>query len=721
LGVLLSLSVQERKAQVNKADTRGYYQVDRIQTNDFDEAAGTGKEAFNVWVPRNLDLTSNEEDRTRTSGTLVVQYAPSDDLVLTFDGLYSKFEVESQVNNYANWFTPGNFRDFDIDSETQTVNYWSHNAFDDPTGGGSGATDFVQQGLDRNVKIQNLGFNADWDLSDKFNVNIDVSSSKAEDLSGDQSRVFTVMGYANGYTYDFREGGDIPGLASDGIDGPFTEADASKLRAHYVERGGDEREDEITELRADFTYTPDGDTFTSLKFGLYSQDRTKSSKIFQSPSVPNCFYCGYGSDVPDELGELVTPNDWFEGIPASFFGYNVDNYLSYLESDAAITEQSAVRNENAVDNIAAFASLDGYTPVELGTSFEVEEQITAAYVDFVFEGELGDMPWTANLGFRYSETTTTAKGNQATLLDIQDNLTDNTILDAVYAVDADGQRISSPISLENSYSNLLPSLNVKFEIEEDMVLRFGYSETITRPTMSSMAPVTNIGTTRPDLLLASGGNPNLEPFLSTNWDVSYEWYYADTSAVSVGLFSKEVDGFITEVRAEEIFSLASGSYAFQVTRPRNGETAKVDGLELAWTHTWESGFGVQVNATIVNSDAEVDVTDSSQTFALEGLGDSQNLIAFYEKNGFQARIAYNNRETFLQTLSNPDTGEPEFVDEYGQWDVSASYDINDNVTVLFEGINITDEYTNKFGRIRSHFTEQIRSGSRYSVGVRASF
>jgi len=721
VGVLLSLSVQERKAQINKADTRGYYQVDHIQTNDFDAAAGTGKEAFNVWVPRNYDLTSNVEDRSRTSGTLVVQYAPTEDLVLTFDGLYSKFEVESQVNNYANWFTPGNFRDFEVDPATQTVTYWSHNAFDDPDGGGSGATDFVQQGLDRNVKIQNLGFNADWDLAENLNVNIDLSSSKAEDLSGDQSRVFAVMGYANGYTYDFREGGDIPSLMSDGISGPFTEADASKLNAHYVERGGDEREDEITEVRADFTYTPDSDTFTSLKFGLYTQDRTKSSKIFQSPSLPNCFYCGYGSDVPDELGELVTPNNWFAGIPSSFFGYNVDNYLSYLESDAAITGQSAVRGDDAATNIAAFAALEGYTPVELGTSFEVQEEILSAYIDFLFEGDLGDIPWTANLGFRYSETTTTAKGNQATLLDIQDNLTDATILDQVYAEDANGQRISSPISLENSYSNLLPSLNVKFEVEEDMVLRVGYSETITRPTMASMAPVTNIGTTRPDILLASGGNPSLEPFLSTNWDLSYEWYYADTSAVSIGIFSKEVDGFITTIVAEEEFSLASGAYVFDVSRPRNGETAKVDGLELAWSHAWENGFGFQVNATIVNSDASYDATNSSQTFALEGLGDSQNFIAFYEKDGFQARIAYNNRETFLQTLSNPDTGKPEFVETYGQWDASASYDINDNFTVFFEGVNLTDEYTNKYGAIRSHFTEQIRSGARYSVGVRGSF
>jgi len=713
LGVLLSLSVQERQAQINQADTRGFYRVDRIATNDFDAAAGTGKEAFNVWVPRNLDLTSNSEDRTRTSGTLVVQYAPTEDITLTFDGLYSKFEVESQVNNYANWFTPGNFRDFEVDAATETVNFWSHNAFNDPNGGGSGATDFVQQGLDRNVEIKGFGFNADWELSEQFNVNIDISNSSAEDLSGDQSRVFTVMGYANGYTYDFTGGGALPSFSSDGIAGPFTESDASKLRAHYVERGGDEREDEITEMRADFTYTPSSNTFTQLKFGLYTQDRTKSAKVFQSPSLPNCFYCGYGLDAPDELAQLITPNGWFDGIPSSFFGYDVDKYLSFLESDTAITAQSINRGEDPATNIAAFAALNGYTPVELGTSFEIDEEILSAYADFVFQGDLGDMPWTVNVGFRYSETTTTASGNQATLLDIQQNPLDGTILDQIYLEDATGQRLSVPISISNTYTNLLPSVNVKLEVEDNMLLRFGYSETLTRPTMASMRPVTNIGSTRPDLLLASGGNPNLTPFLSTNWDVSYEWYYDDASAVSIGLFSKEVEGFITQAPSPEEFSLASGSYEFSVTRPRNGETAQVDGLELAWTHTLESGFGLQMNATIVNS--------ASDGTTLEGLGDSQNVIGFYEKDAFQARIAFNNREAFLQTIANGDTGQPENVGTYGQWDVSASYDINENFTLIFEGINVTDEYVEKFGVIPTHFTEQVRSGSRYAVGVRGSF
>jgi TonB-dependent receptor len=733
MGVLFSVSHQTRDAQVNQADTRGFYKVDSIQTNDYDAVTGTGKIANSVWVPRNLDLTVNEEDRKRTTGTLVFQYAPSDDITLTVDGLYSKFNVESQVTNLANWFTPGNFRDFTVDSETDTVVMWSHNAANDPTGGGSGATDFVQQGLDRNVEIKGFGFNAEWQISDELLGSFDVSTSNAKDESGDQSNVFTVIGYPNGYTYDATSGG-LPSLAVDGVDGAFS--DPSELRSHYVQKGGADREDDITELKADFVYEPDSETFTQMRFGIYRQDRTKTSTNYISRDQavfdglpftgPNCYYCNYGSPIPSDLVSLISPNDWFEGIPSSIFSYDPEDYFAWLESDAGITAQTAHWSTflpfdlDPAEAIAFFDSVGGYTPARLGTSFEIEEEVSAVYFDFVFQGDLGDMPWTVNAGFRYSETSTTASGEQNQLLDIGEG-NDPTILAQFYDLDSDGNQIIAPITIGNSYTNLLPSFNVKLEVEENMLLRFGYSETLTRPTMTDMRPVTNIGTTRPDLLLASGGNPGLNPFLSTNWDISYEWYYGDASALSIGIFSKEVEGFITQVRATETFSLASGDYDFEVTRPRNGETAKVDGLELAWTHTWESGFGIQANATKVASDAEVDVSDSSQTFALEGLGDSQNLIGFYEKDGFQARIAFNNREGFLQTLSNADTGEPEFVETYGQWDISASYDINETFNVFFEGVNVTDEEVNKHGRLASHFTEQVLSGSRYSIGVRGSF
>jgi TonB-dependent receptor len=166
------------------------------------------------------------------------------------------------------------------------------------------------------------------------------------------------------------------------------------------------------------------------------------------------------------------------------------------------------------------------------------------------------------------------------------------------------------------------------------------------------------------------------------------------------------------------------SEVYTVTRPQNGETATVNGYEVALTHVWDNGFGITANATVVNSDAEVS-GDTSQTFALPGLGDSQNLIVFYERDAFQARVAFNNRESFLFALDNTSvggaTGEPVTTETYGQWDVSASYDINENFTVFFEGINVTEEELTQVGRFPDQIYSIEDNGSRYAVGIRGSF
>ena len=155
--------------------------------------------------------------------------------------------------------------------------------------------------------------------------------------------------------------------------------------------------------------------------------------------------------------------------------------------------------------------------------------------------------------------------------------------------------------------------------------------------------------------------------------------------------------------------------------PSNGEAATVDGWELAAQHTFDSGFGLIANATIVNSDAELDNADITQVFALTGLSDSVNFVAFYESGPFQGRIAYNWRDTFLQSLSQGAGDGVTYVEDYFQWDASASYDITDNVTVFVEGINLTEEFTHSRGRFSNQLLDIVDSGRRLSLGVRGTF
>ena len=162
---------------------------------------------------------------------------------------------------------------------------------------------------------------------------------------------------------------------------------------------------------------------------------------------------------------------------------------------------------------------------------------------------------------------------------------------------------------------------------------------------------------------------------------------------------------------------------FLISSPDNLNDAEVDGWELNLQHMFgESGFGTVANMTFVDGNVKYDVYDVDSTFALTGLSDSANLIAFYEKDGFQARIAYNWRDDFLLALYQPQRqGEPNFVEAYGQWDINVSYDINENVSVFVEGLNITEETTRRHGRFADQLISAEQFGARYNIGVSAKF
>jgi iron complex outermembrane receptor protein len=446
-----------------------------------------------------------------------------------------------------------------------------------------------------------------------------------------------------------------------------------------------------------------------------------------------CFFCGYGTEAPiDELNiRPFTANNYFSGLIDTWYTYDGDAYLDYLASQGAPV-----------------------VPTLQPNYYNIDEDVTALYAQFEFGYDIGDMPLTMNFGARYEETSVSVTAVQAFISDIVPT-TDLTLFANRFAPAED-------ITGTSSYTNILPSLNVKLEVQEDMIVRFSRYDSLSRPTMDQMSPATTFGEPRRQNLQASGGNPNLQPFEAENWDLSFEWYYSDDSVFSFALFSKEVENFIVTLSGEEAFSMTDRSAAdgyrcaedscavgvsldpsdptrdvvadtdelngeseiYTVTRPQNGETATVNGYEVALTHVWDNGFGITANATVVNSDAEVS-GDTTQTFALEGLGDSQNLIMFYERDAFQARVAFNNREAFLFALDNTSvggaTGEPVTTETYGQWDVSASYDINEHFTVFFEGINVTEEELSQVGRFADQTYSVEDNGSRYAVGIRGSF
>lgn len=600
LGVLFAITNQQRKLQNNQILTAGWRGGQTI-SNPQD-----GVLYDNAYIPRNWDQVVDEQDRERTNASLVLQYAPSDDITITVDGLISKFEVDSSVRDLASWFEPDRVGSATIDPETGTLLTFTQEV---GLGNASGnpATDFVSHTRNsRDVTNKAFGINVDWQVNESLKAKFNVSRSTAENDRAGNDR-FNVVGIINSYSFDGT--GSVPTVQHDGFENGSL-PDASLARLHHNEIGNQfTDEDEITEIKADFEYVPDKGPVDRINFGAYRQEREKSSfQIFGS----QCQFCGYGTEAPlDEIDfEAYSASNYFPGLIDTFYSYDGDKMLDYLADQGFPVEPTLQNNR-----------------------YTINEDITSLYMDFTIGFDLADMPVTVNMGARYSETDIEVAAVQSFISDVIPT-SDATLFQNVFGPATDIQE-------GTSYSNLLPSFNVKLELQDNMILRFAAYDSITRPTMSQLSPATTFNEPRRQNLTASGGNPALKPFQSENWDISYEWYYNDANLFSFAVFSKEVDDFIVTLTGDETYDMTDrtgpdfacttctdqsdaelngSSEVYTVSRPQNGESATVTGYEIGVTHMFENGFGFIANATVVDSDISVD-GDTSQTFALEGLGD----------------------------------------------------------------------------------------------------
>jgi TonB-dependent receptor len=164
---------------------------------------------------------------------------------------------------------------------------------------------------------------------------------------------------------------------------------------------------------------------------------------------------------------------------------------------------------------------------------------------------------------------------------------------------------------------------------------------------------------------------------------------------------------------------------FLVQQPTNANNASIDGWEVALVHFFTGGlegFGINANATFVNGDVSFDISapDTEDQFALTGLSDSFNFIAFYENDKFSVRILYNWRDEFL-SHTNVGDNIPRYVEEYGQLDFNVGWRVTDNLTLTFEGINLTEEAIVFHGRTAQQVQSYIETDTRLMLGARYTF
>jgi iron complex outermembrane receptor protein len=372
---------------------------------------------------------------------------------------------------------------------------------------------------------------------------------------------------------------------------------------------------------------------------------------------------------------------------------------------------SQVSNAYARDTFRYAGFSTPYTP---GDYYKVTEEVSSLYAMADLGFDVGPVPVAINGGVRYVDTSITSSGYHQ----IQTPTGGTTYTPA-------------PVSSEGSYNKLLPSVNFTADLTDSIVLRGAASKTLMRPALTDLAYKR---TASWNSFRFTDGNPNLKPTFAKQWEVGLEKYLPEGGLLAVSYFSKEIEGVVRQALTGTVKDVTKynangtidGVYDFDVYQPINADGSyKVTGVEMVAIVPFGlfyeplKGFGVNANYTILDSSLTGQSIIGIPTPPV-GLADTAyNLTLFYENERFQARVSYNYKDKYVESIGYEMY--PVYRSGYGQTDVSVSYNVNDRVQLSLEGINITDEATKGYTMDPSFPTMDEKSGRRFSLGLRVNF
>ncbi len=343
---------------------------------------------------------------------------------------------------------------------------------------------------------------------------------------------------------------------------------------------------------------------------------------------------------------------------------------------------------------------------------DIRENFRSAYLLIDFGNESGSI--SGNVGVRYAETEETIYG---TSIDLQQGFTRE---DSTGALTANA--LGVPISRNRTYSNTLPSLNVRFNVADDHVLRVGVAKTMTRPAPAQLDLVIQglRGSIDGENEIAYN-DPNLKPFLADELNLAWSWYYSEENLFSTALFTKNLESLIGNASFIENFNVTSSvtgvtvSEPFNVDTDSNAEGVKLQGVELTWQHALTQLPGLLGNTGFALNYTFIDNSDPGRLRS--AAEDNYNAIAYYDGGRFDARISYTYRGEYLLT---PATGlEPmQLFSPRRYLSASINYRLPNGMRVRLAGANLTDE-----ADVRHHrglIRQYIDYGRRISLSIRGN-
>ncbi|HTU64350.1 MAG TPA: TonB-dependent receptor [Steroidobacteraceae bacterium] len=691
-GVLLGVVYAERKDRTDVAGNDGGWTRNPDPTDESwlwgnawggnIDPNGNGEldeDEYGLIGPGQFRVGSILEEKKRRAVSAKFEWRPTDSVKIIADGLKTRLD-SPQVGyqqSYYPLFAPDRWSDFQIQDGIVTGF-----SMENPDPEMRMNPELLNLTEHRVVDTDLYGLNGQWTVSDALTLNADVYRSTSSRHSGGQD-TYVVLRMNQPTTAHFELGhAAVPNVVVDFDDGrelsnglAAGDFGGSDFNTHYMELRGDNVDDEITGATLGGKFTLEAGPLKALRFGASYTDRKKSRDLVNNTLNGGAdYYSGENAiNVGDLGGDVISHsftlphfmNDVGSSFPRTFLAFDVPNYLAALAAYDG--------HERPDGSTYDFSNAQAvWNPLE---SYRVTEKTTGLYLQADFGGER----WSADAGVRFVKTKTTAQAWDAPILGITDNGAFN------YTADyAD----PTPISQDGDYDFVLPSANFTWRFTDSLQLRAGVAKTMARPPVDKLAPTnTTASVSWGEFTQVFGGNVNLQPYSAKQGDLSLEWYFAENSIVNVATFYKRIENQIT-TSWEPGQDIGVPGYLFNISRPINGDHARVRGFEAGVQHFWQGGLGFRAQYTRNSSKSFV----AGEERPLEGIAPSvYSVSAMYEHAAWSLGVTADHTDGFVTAINVLGAGYNEEADPITWLTAHASYNVNEMLTISLEGQNLLDD------------------------------
>lgn len=694
-GMLLQVFDQKQHLRRDGNEVLGYFTIDKTKfaTGTTVNLNGTVQSIDvldGVKAPSLIGASLFEQERHRQGGAFEAQIKPTNNLTLGLSAFTSKVKASNMNTNFM--ASPKWLFDAGIAPLTATTSADGKTlvgaTFPET---GKANSIIVDSGIRPGAEQKSNYINLDgkWTATDRLTLTGQIGRTKGTGASQEFASEVGNVGSA----------GNTPLALSYMMNGTsrgpsvgFTSASGANFRDYKTmywnwNYGAKVKvPDEESYGTLDAEWQVDAGPLESIKTGVRFTDHSRTNGNWIS-SGPNWANPNIDKTIP-AWGGATYPSNF-----GSAFGAPINGMwrLSYAD----IAKWATISTQANPDPNAVF----NYDPAqrhEWTNDFDVNEKTDAGYVMGFFSGDR----WKANAGVRVVRT----KGHYSTLRapNSQDpaSVIDSTSLFGPFVREY----------TDRNYTDVLPSANLSYRLNSDLVLRGALAKTMARADYTALSSTTSLND---QLNTGSSGNPNLNPVRSVNYDLSLEWYFAPRSLISAGVFYQDFSSFVDyRVTQGQFFSdLHKQIETYNITQPVN-VGAKNKGFELGYQQPLFGNFGINANYTYASGklDGGGEMSGNSKnTYNLEG---------YFENDVLSARVAYSYRSKFYGSY---DRGVKMHMDDVGTLVASINYKINDYLSLSLDGLNLNNPTLKYFGDNKDQPRAFYSNGRQYYVTLRARY